>query len=156
VAEHPWRVFTAMSDRASLVAITAIVMGTAMSRRRLTARAGVEMALAVCAAIVVHHATILAAPIERYDRPAWVSFVAGPRYELLLGTGAALLAAWAARRSEAADGRTQNPSVSAARDRDPVLFAVTAADDAPMSVRLGAIAVPVVLLIALVARTVTS
>jgi len=156
VADHPWRVFTAMTDSASLIAITAVVMGTAISRRRVTARVGVELALAITVAMVVHHATILTAPIERYDRPGWVDFVGGPRYELLLGIGAALLAAWMATRAAARDGRAQNPSVTAARDRDPVLFSVGAADEAPMLVRVGAAVVSVLLLAAVVAKAVTS
>jgi hypothetical protein len=152
VAEHPWRLFTAMTDRAALVAVTAVLLGTAISRRRLTARGVVEMSIAVVLAMVVHHATLLAAPIDRYDRPRWVGFVAGPHYEVLLGTGAAVLAAWMARRTASRDGRAQNPSVSAARDRDPVLFAVTASDDASALVRACAISIPLVLVVALVAR----
>ena len=156
VSERPWRVFSAMTDRAALVAIGAVVIGAAMSRRRLSARAAAEMAVAVTAALVVHHATILASPIERYERPWWLIFVAGPIYEVLLGVTAAMAAAWVAKRTVARDGRGQNPSVSAAPDRDPVLFAVSADDEAPLAVRLCAVVVPMLLIAVLVGRAVAS
>ena len=130
VGDHPWRVFTAMTDRATVLAITAVVIGTAMSRRRLTARGSIELAAMVIAAMVVHHGLLLTSPIERYERTWWVEFVSGPGVELALGAVAAAAAAGIARRSAARDGRAQNPSVTAAPDRDPVLFAVLAADDA--------------------------
>ncbi|MCX6522113.1 MAG: hypothetical protein NTZ21_15750 [Actinobacteria bacterium] len=154
VSDRPWRVFTAMTDRAPLIAIAAVVIGTAMSRRRLTARGSLEMAVAVVLAMVVHHVTLLATPIERYERTLWLDVVTGPGYELALGALAAIGAAAVAQRSAARDGRAQNPSVTAAPDRDPVLFAVLAADDAPMSVRAAVVVVPLALLVVLVFRTV--
>ena len=154
VSDRPWRVFTAMTDRAPIITIAAVVIGTAMSRRRLTARGSMEMAVAIALAMVVHHATVLTSPIERYERSWWVDLVTGPGYELALGGLAAVGAAAVARRSASREGRAQNPSVTAARDRDPVLFAVLAADDAPMSVRAAIVVVPLALLVALVFRTV--
>ncbi len=154
LSDRPWRVFTAMTDRAPLIAIAVVVIGTAMSRRRLTARGSMEMAVAIAIAMVAHHVTLLATPIERYERPWWVDLVTGPAYELALGALAALGAAAVAQRSAARDGRAQNPSVTAAPDRDPVLFAVLAADDAPLPVRAAVVVVPLVLLVALVLRTV--
>ena len=114
------------------------------------------MAVLAATAMVVHHAAVLASPIERYDRSWWVVFVTGPVFELALGIAAAVLAAWISRRGERRAGATQNPSVTAAAGRDPVLFAVSAADDASSLVRLGAAVVPVVLLAVIVIRVVWS
>jgi hypothetical protein len=125
VADEPWRMHTAVLHRGALVVITVFVLGFAAGRWRFGARTAVDVVVAAFAALVAHHAVVLASPIDEYAPDDAARVASHPLLEVGIGIAAvALLAVLRSRRDHpvaAAPGGsvTAPPGVEG---RDPFIF----------------------------------
>lgn len=148
VDDEPWRWFTAMTHRGAIVVIGTVVLGVAASRRRLSMRSCGEVAAAAFLAMIVHHAVVLASPLDDYGR-SWVARAcAGPAMELVIAGAAAVALAVARSRREATMAERQTSPLS---DRDPVIFGVDGAGAPALLLRTITAAVSVLLVATVVA-----
>ena len=149
VEHHPWRLFSAMTDRATVMVIGTVMLTTALSRRRLSLRSLFAMVAVMTVGMIAHHLAVLLAPIERYDRPVWADIVPGSNAEVVLAIVAASIVTLLAR----ARPDQASASTTVAADRDPVIFAVVDGDTTAPPLRIVIALAMVVLVATVVMRT---
>ncbi len=153
VGDHPWRLYSAMSYRGTGVVIAVAVIGVAAARRRVTVGFAAQLAATGFIALIVHHALVLAAPIDQYDSGWFARLVTTPWTGIAIGGAAvAIVAAASALRGGPGEQEHTSGASSVVADRDPVIFGVHRGGGAGLPlVRLMqrcAIAAPVILLAA--------
>jgi hypothetical protein len=126
IADEPWRLFTAELHRGTLVVIATVVLGVVLDRRKASLTTAVEVFAAACAALVVHHAIVLASPIDQFAADAAAPLATTPAYEL--GTAVLVAVALVAVRQLRRNGTVAPQVPDAAHDelaaRDPIIFGV--------------------------------
>ncbi len=129
VADEPWRIFSAELHRGALVVLATVVLSVGANRWRVSGRTLVEIAATVGGALVLHHAAILAAPIDAYEPTDTALLATNPTLEIAIAAIAVFalsIVRW--NRGEAARIVSQpNPEVA---DRDPFIFGTTASTGA--------------------------
>jgi hypothetical protein len=143
VHDHQWRLFGAMMHRGALAALAAVLLTFASTRLRMSVAAIAGLIGAVGAALLIHHALVLAVPVDDYSPPAWARLALDPVTELAIGAScAAVLSIVAHRKGTAHVARPAN-----VRDRDPVIFHPGARHESFAVARSLMTAVPVVLVL---------
>lgn len=122
VTDEPWRLFTAELHRGTLVVIATLLFGVAASRWRVSLGVVVELVLSISAALVAHHAIVLASSIDDYDPAGATRLATNPALEVAIAAAAVLALTWIRRRRQP-PADTFAPTADAADDRDPVIFA---------------------------------
>jgi len=121
VDNEPWRIFSAELHRGALVVLATLVLSVGANRWRLSGRTIVDMAVTVAGALLLHHAVILATPIDTYEPTDATLLVTNPTLEIAIAAFAVLLlsiARW--RRGDSARVvAVVSPEVA---DRDPFIF----------------------------------
>ncbi len=128
IGDEPWRLFTAELHRGTIVVIATVVLCSVVSRRRAPLTAALELLLTVCAALIVHHAIVLASPLDQYATDTSAPLSTLPVYELAIAAGAAV-ALGAVRQLRRGDEQAALPPSTVDDElaaRDPVIFGVEA------------------------------
>jgi hypothetical protein len=124
IDDTPWRLFSALLHRGALVVIATFVLCLAFERWSLSGRNIVDVALTGGGALVVHHAVILASPIDAYRPSTMEGLATNPSLEIALAAAAVVILELVRRRRalrvEAAVTAIATPSTSI--ERDPVIF----------------------------------
>ena len=117
--EHPWRLYSAMTDRAAIGVICVILGTLAISRMRMTLGAFARLFLGCAVLMAAHHLARLLTPLEEYRTSWWAGIVTNPVVEIFFAVAvvAALFAFNPAMR-------VNDTGVTAADDRDPEIFGV--------------------------------
>lgn len=117
--DHPWRLYSAMTDRAAIGVICVILGTVAISRMRMTLGAFTRLFLGCAVVMAAHHLVRLVTPLEEYRTAWWADIVTNPAVEILFAVAvvAALFAFNPAMR-------VNDTGVAAADDRDPEIFGV--------------------------------
>ena len=143
VADQPWRLHTAVLHRGTLVVVATIVIGFAASRWRLTIRNVVDVGVVAFVALVVHHAVLLASPVDEYAPSEAARLASHPVLEV--GIAAAAVVALACvrwRRDGAPEPLVSAPPVEPST-RDPFIFSSAAnGTNLPLTAVLLATAAP--------------
>lgn len=137
IADEPWRLFSAELHRGSLVVIATLALAIGANRWRVSARTGIDLALTVAAALVVHHLVILSAAIDQYQPSDVTQVATDPTLEIAISAIAvALLSVVRARRARREQQLEGPPEESSAPSelayRDPVIFANTQTRVSPL------------------------
>ncbi len=117
--DHPWRLYSAMTDRAT-IGVICVVLGTlAISRMRMTLGAFTRLFLGCAVVMAAHHLVRLVTPLEEYRTTWWADIVTNPAAEILFA-----VAVVAALFTFNPAMRVNDTGVAAADDRDPEIFGV--------------------------------
>ena len=152
VADEPWRLHTAVLHRGSLVVIATLVIGFAASRWRLTIRNVVDVGVVAFAALVVHHAVLLASPVDEYAPGDAARLASHPVLEVgIAAVAVAALAVVRWQRMGAVDPLTAPPAIEPS-GRDPFIFStVDTGTDLRIAAVLLATAIPLWALVVAIA-----
>lgn len=134
VAEEPWTLFTASLHRGSLVVITTVVLGIAASRRRVSPRMLIDLAVSAAIALLVHHVIVLASSVDEYDPTDTTEVATNPVLEVAVAI-IAVLALTAIRHHRERDLEHVDASDGTSDDvaaRDPVIFSTDRAVSGPI------------------------
>ena len=146
VADEPWRIFSAQLHRGALVVLATIVLSIGANRWRMSGRTVIELVATVGGALILHHAVILATPIDSYAPTDTTLFATNPTLEIAIAGLAVLclsLVRW--RRGE---GRRVISSPSPeAEHRDPFIFGTDASTGALVTLCLAAGLAPLALVL---------
>lgn len=148
VADEPWRIFSAQLHRGALVVLATIVLSVGANRWRVSGRTLIDLSATVGGALILHHAVILAAPIDVYDPTDATLLATNPTLEIAIAGVAVLclsLIRW--RRGEGARV-VANPSPETLH-RDPFIFGADASTSALVTTCLAAGLAPLALVLAL-------
>lgn len=147
VSDEPWRIFSAELHRGALVVLATLVLSVGANRWRMSGRTVIDITATVAGALLLHHAVILATPIDTYDETDAVMLVTNPALEIAIAAIAVLLLAVVRWR------RGDVPRVAAApspeiADRDPFIFGTTSTTSSAVTALLLAGLTPLVVLVA--------
>ena len=124
VEVETWRIFSAELHRGALVVLATLVLSVGANRWRMSGRTVVDMAATVAGALLIHHAVILATPIDAYEASDTVRLVTNPALEIAIAGFAVFvlsLVRW--RRGDVARVvAAPSPEIA---DRDPFIFRTT-------------------------------
>ena len=126
-SDHPWRLFSAMSLRGADALIATMVIGFSATRRRVSVGLITQLAATAALAIVIHHALVLAAPIDQYEPNLFVRLVTAPWTGTAIAAASIAAVSLVRRWQPHARSPVAEPSghaTSVAADRDPVIFGV--------------------------------
>jgi hypothetical protein len=139
--DHPWRLYSAMTDRAAIGVICVIVGTLAISRMRMTLGAFGRLLLGCLVVMGAHHLVRLVTPLEEYRTAWWAELVTSPVVEILVAVAvvAALFVFNPAMRVD-------DSGVTAADDRDPEIFGVHNVTRPAKRVRFAGATLPAVIL----------
>lgn len=146
VADEPWRIFSAQLHRGALVVLATVVLSIGANRWRMSGRTLIELAATVSAAMILHHAVILATPIDAYAPTDSTLFATNPTLEIAIAAVAVLglsLVRW--RRGEGSRV-VANPSAET-EHRDPFIFGTDASTNALVTMCLAAGLAPLALVL---------
>jgi hypothetical protein len=115
--DHPWRLYSAMTDRAAIGVICVIIGTLAISRMRMTLGAFTRLFVGCAVVMAAHHLVRLVTPLEEYGASWWADIATNPVVEILFAVAvvAALFVFDPAMRVD-------DDGVAATDDRDPVIF----------------------------------
>ncbi len=153
---EPWRILSAELHRGGLVVLATVLLSFAVRRWRLDASSLLQLGATTGAAFVVHHAVILAMPIDQYAPSGTTRLATDPLLEvgiavaavaalqLLFGDRHAPVRRARAAAEAALPGTAPSPAtVEPGVDRDPVIFAAVEAPRTLGTALLTSCAVPV-------------
>ncbi|MGH1503579.1 MAG: hypothetical protein ACRBI6_08485 [Acidimicrobiales bacterium] len=147
VDDEPWRVLSAELHRGSLVVLATVLLSFAVRRWRLDGSSLLQLGATTGAAFVVHHAVILAIPIDQYAPSEATRLATDPLLEVGIAVAAvaALQLARPDRHTAVAHAAAERPAPAEPPtvDRDPVIFAAVDAPRALGTALLTSSAVPV-------------
>lgn len=148
VDDEPWRIFSAQLHRGALLVLATVVLSLGANRWRMSGRTVVDLLATVSGALIVHHAVILATPIDTYAPTDSTRLATNPTLEIAIAAIAvASLSVVRWRRGEA--GRLIVPPSAEADHRDPFIFQAPTGDDVSVALCLVAALAPLALVMAL-------
>jgi hypothetical protein len=145
-SQHPWRLYGAMSHRGWVTVAGIVLLGIMATREPLSGRRIGIVLIAAYAGLVMHHALVLAAPIEQYGDHVMSDVVTSVWFEIAIA--AVIGVCLGAMGSSAEPDGAQQLNHA---DRDPMIFAAGHAKVA-VSLRLWTVALPLTALTVAVAR----
>jgi len=146
VADEPWRIFSAQLHRGALVVLATIVLSIGANRWRMSGRTVVELAATVGGALILHHAVILASPIDAYAPTEATLLVTNPTLEIAIA-GIAVLCLSLVRWLRGEGGRVVAAQSPEAEHRDPFIFGTDASTHALVTLCLAAGLAPLALVL---------
>ena len=145
VADEPWRIFSAQLHRGALVVLATVVLSIGANRWRMSGRTVVELAATVGGALILHHAAILASPIDSYSPTDTTLLATNPTLEIAIaGVAVACLSFVRWRRGEGS--RVVAAPSAETEHRDPFIFGTDASTNALVTLCLAAGLAPLALL----------
>lgn len=148
VADEPWRIFSAQLHRGALLVLATVVLSVGANRWRMSSRTVVDLLATVGGALIVHHAVILASPIDAYAPTETTLFATNPSLEIAIaGLAVSCLSLLRWQRGEG--GRTVAPPNAEADHRDPFIFSTDTSSDTLVTLCLALALAPLALLMAI-------
>ncbi|MGD9793634.1 MAG: hypothetical protein AB7V43_09140 [Acidimicrobiia bacterium] len=146
IDQHPWRLYGAMSHRGWITVAGVVLLGVMSTREPMTSRRVGVVLIAAYVGLVVHHAVVLAMPIEQYGHDLATELIVSAWFEITIAALIGTCLGGIGSRYEP-DGAVQINHA----DRDPMIFAAGHAE-VTVALRLATIAVPLTALAVAVAR----
>lgn len=146
VADEPWRIFSAQLHRGALVVLATIVLSIGANRWRMSGRTLIELAATVSGATILHHATILATPIDTYAPTDTTLLATNPTLEIAIA-GVAVLILSLVRWHRGEGSRVVASPTAEAEHRDPFIFGTDASTNPLVTMCLAAGLAPLALLL---------
>lgn len=146
VDDEPWRIFSAQLHRGALVVLATIVLSVGANRWRMSGRTLIDLLATVGGALVLHHAVILATPIDTYSPTDTTRLATNPSLEIAIAAVAVLvlsLVRW--RRGETS--RTVAAPSPETEHRDPFIFGTDGSTHSLVSLCLAAGMTPLALVL---------
>ena len=146
VADEPWRIFSAQLHRGALVVLATIVLSIGANRWRMSGRTVIELAATVGGALILHHAAILASPIDTYAPTDTTLLATNPTLEIAIAGSAVLCLSLVRWRRGEGSRVVADPSPET-EHRDPFIFGTDASTNALVTLCLAAGLAPLALLL---------
>ncbi len=129
VDDQPWRIFSAELHRGALVVLATFVLSVGANRWRVSGRTLGDIAATVGGALILHHAAILAAPIDTYEPTDTTLLATNPTLEIAIASIAVFVLAVVRRQRGESTRVVAHPNPEVA-DRDPFIFGTTSGTNA--------------------------
>ncbi len=146
VADEPWRIFSAELHRGALVVLATIVLSIGANRWRMSGRTVIELVATVGGALILHHAVILATPIDSYAPTDTTLLATNPTLEIAIA-GLAVLCLSLVRWRRGEGSRVISSPSPETEHRDPFIFGTDASTGALVTLCLAAGLAPLALVL---------
>jgi len=146
VADEPWRIFSAQLHRGALVVLATVVLSIGANRWRMSGRTVIELTATVGGALILHHAVILASPIDAYAPTDTTLLATNPALEIAIA-GIAVLCLSVVRWLRGEGSRMVAAPSAETEHRDPFIFGTDASTDGLVTLCLIAGLAPLALLL---------